>query len=194
MDGHPPERGRDSDGRTRRGSFVETYTGGRFYPFDPAPDEVRIEDIAGGLAHTCRFGGHCRRFYSVAQHSLHVCAELADHGSRLQTYGLLHDAGEAYLGDIPRPIKAELEGIDRAERRIREAVWSVFDLPPPTAEEWATVMAADDRLLAYEASELLVDGSWADDPPDLDYDLGTDSVDDVRERFLARAGTLLPRT
>jgi hypothetical protein len=175
----------------RRGGFVETATGGRFYPFDPRPDEVRLEDVAAGLAHTCRFGGHCIEFYSVAAHSLHVSRHLADCGPRLQAYGLLHDAAEAYLGDLPRPIKAEFPAFETAEERVLEAVWTAVDLPPPPDDEWATVMAADDRLLAYEASELLADGSWADDPPDLGYDLSRGAVDDVRERFLARAESLL---
>jgi hypothetical protein len=175
----------------RDGGFVETATGGRFYPFDPSPDDVRLEDVAAGLAHTCRFGGHCREFYSVAQHSLHVASELADRGPRLQAYGLLHDAGEAYLGDLPRPVKAEFPAFEAAEERILSAVWTAVDLPPPTDDEWAAVMAADDRLLAYEAGELLADGSWADDPSDLGYDLLAADVEAVRERYLARGRSLL---
>lgn len=181
------------DGGPDRGHFVETFSGGRFHPFDPVPEEVSLKDIAGGLAHTCRFGGHCRRFYSVALHSIHVSAELDERGRRLAAYGLLHDAGEAYLGDVPRPVKAAFEGLERAERRIRAVVWEAVGLPPPTEDEWAAVMAADDRLLAYEASELLVDGSWADEPPALDYDLDGGSIETVRERFLSRAESLLPR-
>lgn len=170
---------------------METYTGGRFYPFDPSPDDVRLADIAGGLAHTCRFGGHCKHFYSVALHSIHVGSELAGRGPRMELYGLLHDAGEAYLGDVPRPIKGQFDGIERAEDRVRSAVWTALEVRPPTDEEWAAVMAADDRLLAYEADGLLADGSWAEEPPDLDYDLGADSVATVRERFTSRVEALL---
>jgi hypothetical protein len=172
-------------------AFLETYTGGGFQPFDPDPADVRLADIAGGLAHTCRFGGHCRRFYSVAQHSLHVASELADHGPRLELLGLLHDAGEAYLGDVPRPVKAEFESFERAEERVLESVWAAVGVEAPTTEEWEVVMAADDRLLAYEADELLADGSWADDPPDLGYELGSAPIPAVRERFRTRAERLL---
>lgn len=179
---------RDND---REGNFIETYTGNRFFPFDPRPEEVRLADIAAGLAHVCRFGGHCRHFYSVALHSLHVSSELSVRGPRLELYGLLHDAGEAYLGDIPRPIKAEFDGIERAEDRVLTAVWDGLDVPPPTDEEWTAVMEADDRLLAYEADNLLADGSWAADQPDLDYALRVDSVSSVRQRFSARAEDLL---
>jgi hypothetical protein len=171
------------------GPVIETYTGGRFRPFDPRPADVQLLDIAAGLAHTCRFGGHCQQFYSVARHSLHVSQEFDD--PRLQLFGLLHDAGEAYLGDIPRPVKAELDRMERVEASIREAVWTAFEVDPPTASEWERVMAADDRLLAYEADRLLADGSWAETAPDLGYDLRESSVDGVRDRFCERGEELL---
>lgn len=170
---------------------LETYTGGWFRPFDPDPSDVRLEDIAGGLAHTCRFGGHCREFYSVAHHSLHVASELADRGPRMELLGLLHDAGEAYLGDLPRPVKQEFEAFERAEDRILESVWTALDVDAPTADEWAAVKSADDRLLAYEANELLEDASWAADAPDLEYELRAEGIADVRERYRARTERLL---
>jgi hypothetical protein len=171
------------------GPVIETYTGGRFRPFEPRPADVRLLDIAAGLAHTCRFGGHCQQFYSVAQHSLHVSREFDD--PRLQLLALFHDAGEAYLGDIPRPIKAELDRMETVEAAIREAVWTAFEVDPPAASEWEQVMAADDRLLAYEADRLLADGSWVEASPDLEYELATDSVDGVRDRFCERGEELL---
>ncbi len=175
----------------RSGPVVETYTGGRFAPFDPDPADVRLRDIAAGLAHTCRFSGHCQQFYSVAQHSLHVSREFDD--PRLELFGLLHDAGEAYLGDIPRPIKAEFDGIETREADIRDAVWTAFGVDPPTPGEWERVMTADDRLLACEADRLLADGSWAEQPPNLDYDLRAGDIGTVRERFRSRGDRLLAR-
>ena len=170
---------------------IETYTGGRFRPFDPRPADVCLPDIAAGLAHTCRFGGHCRQFYSVAQHSLHVSREFDE--PRLQLLALLHDAGEAYVGDIPRPVKAELDQIERVEAAIREAVWTALGVDPPAAGEWERVMAADDRLLAYEADRLLADGCWAEQSPDRDYELRAGSTSGVRDRFQARGERLLAR-
>lgn len=178
----------------REGEPIETFTGGRFYPFDPRPAEVQLEDVAGSLAHTCRFGGHCQRFYSVAEHSLYVARELADCGERVQAYGLLHDAGEAYVGDIPRPVKARLGDFEAVEARIREAVWDAVGLPAPTESEWEAVMAADDRLLAHEADRLLDDGSWATEAPELSYDLDAadpTSPSEARGAFLDRARSLL---
>lgn len=176
-----------------RTGVVETYSGGGFDLFDPDPDDVRLLDIAASLAHTCRFGGHCRMFYSVAQHSILVSRELPADDDRLRLLGLLHDAGEAYVGDIPRPLKAEHEAFDRIEGRILDAVWTAFGIDPPTEDEWARVMAADDRLLAYEANSILEDGGWADRSPELEYELGAESTENVRERFRSRSNTLLDR-
>ncbi len=169
---------------------VETYTGGSFDLFDPDPEDVRLPDIAAGLAHTCRFGGHCRAFYSVAHHSLHVSRELADAGPRLALLGLLHDAGETYVGDVPRPLKSELETVERVEAEILDAVWGGLGVAAPTDEEWSRVMAADDRLLAYEANSLLQDASWADEPADLGYELHSAEIERIRERFFTRAERL----
>jgi 5'-deoxynucleotidase YfbR-like HD superfamily hydrolase len=174
------------------GGAVETYTGRGFDVFDPDPATVALDDIAAGLAHTCRFGGHPQRFYSVAEHSLYVATELADEGDgRLALLGLLHDAGEAYVGDIPRPVKRRLDGFEEIEAAVLAAVWDGLDVDPPTESEWKRVMTVDDRLLAYEADELLADGSWADEPAALGYDLGRRPVDEVRERFRTRAEALL---
>jgi len=175
-----------------RAGVIETYTGGSFDLFSPDSADVRLLDIAAGLAHTCRFGGHCRGFYSVAEHSLHVSHELPD-DPRLQLLGLFHDAGEAYVGDVPRPLKAEQEAFERIEAEILEVVWESFAVEPPTDSEWSQVMAADDRLLAYEANNILEDGDWAEQSPDLDYDLRADSIASVRERFHSRGQQLLDR-
>lgn len=165
---------------------VETYTGGQFDLFEPDPDEVRRQDIAAGLAHTCRFGGHCKNFYSVAHHSIHVSRELSDETPRIRLIGLLHDAGEAYLGDIPRPLKAKFDLFDQIEEQILDAVWSASEIHPPTDDEWGKVMAADDRLLAYEATNILEDGSWAESSRDLGYALQSHSCEEIRNEFLAR--------
>jgi uncharacterized protein len=153
-------------------SRLETYSGRRVDPFDVSPADVHLPDVAAALAHTCRFGGHCRQFYSVAQHCLHVSRELPTSEPRLQLYGLLHDAGEAYLGDVPRPIKARFDRFERGERRVLDAVWRSIDV---------------------EASIHLKDGSWAVDAPALPYDLRSTSIGDGREQFLDRAEALLER-
>lgn len=78
---------------------IQTYTGRKFWPLDPRPEDVCIEDIAHALSLKCRFGGHCKRFYSVAQHGALVCNTLNVNGGRrspvLLMQGLMHDAAEA---------------------------------------------------------------------------------------------------
>ena len=82
--------------------FIGTFSGLRFWPLAPNLEKILVEDIAHALAHQCRFGGHASRFYSVAEHSVHVSQLcLPEHA----LWGLLHDASEAYLVDLPRPLK-----------------------------------------------------------------------------------------
>ena len=86
---------------------VETYTGEFVNTRAPKPETIHLEDIAHALAQTCRYGGHCTRFYSVAEHAVLVSRRLEELGAsnRRQRAGLHHDDAEAYLGDIPRPMK-----------------------------------------------------------------------------------------
>lgn len=167
---------------------IETYSGEPFDVLNPDPAAVRLGDIAAGLAHTCRFGGQCQQFYSVATHSLLVSREFDD--PRRQTLGLLHDAAEAYVGDVPRPLKHRYEDFETIEQEVLDAVWAGLGIEPPTDQEWQAVMTADDRLLSYEAANLLADGSWAGETPQLAYDLDS-PIDEARERFRTRAETLL---
>ena len=85
--------------------WISTYTDKKFHYLNPTEEEICIEDIAHALALTCRFGGHCSKFYSVAEHSIRV-SNIVPETLRLQA--LLHDAHEAYLHDVPRPIKEDI--------------------------------------------------------------------------------------
>ena len=113
-------------------NWIMTYSGTPIAPLDPTPDDIKVVDIAHALAMTCRWAGHCHTFYSVAEHSVRVAdlcvalgekeglskAELKD----LEMLGLMHDATEAYVGDIPRPIKSEFRLVTpRGVETFREA-------------------------------------------------------------------------
>jgi len=95
----------------RHGDWIMTFTGKRFFPLDPRPEDVDVRDICHALSLETRYGGHCAYHYSVAQHTvlLHNYIVL-DGGFRkgVARYCLLHDASEAYIKDIPRPLKAFL--------------------------------------------------------------------------------------
>ena len=131
--------------------FIGTFSGLRFWPLLPNPDDILIADIAHALAHQCRFGGHASKFYSVAEHSVHV-SKLCRPEDAL--WGLLHDASEAYLVDLPRPLKQlpEFAAYREAERRLQRAVAVRFGLPP---DQPASVTEADDTMLWTEAHSLL---------------------------------------
>jgi hypothetical protein len=123
---------------------IRTYTGKYLDVFNPDPEQIDILDIAHALANTCRFGGHTREFYSVAQHSIMV-AELVPPELKLQA--LMHDAAEAYLTDIPTPIKKRLPGYVELEDNLMKVIAARFGFDWPMADE---VKAADKAELEYE--------------------------------------------
>lgn len=135
-------------------AWIQTYTGKRFFPLDPNPDDVDIFDIAHALSLKCRYGGHCDRFYSVAEHSVYVGRETES------LEGLLHDAAEAYspFGDVPRPIKADVPWVHKIETPIEQAIATKFNLMWPWT---AAVKEADHRIIADEKKALMTSsGEW----------------------------------
>ncbi len=134
---------------SRKGVFVSTYRGHRFYPLDPRIDDVDIEDIAHGLAYQCRFNGQTSSFYSVAQHSLLVAGIVP---GELRLSALLHDAAEAYLGDIVKPLKMLVPQFSALERQVAAIIGERFgarDLDHPQ------IKSADLVLLATEKRDLM---------------------------------------
>jgi len=130
---------------------ITTYSGVRFWPLLPNCDDIRIEDIAHALANQCRFAGHTRVFYSVAEHSVRV-SHLCRPEDAL--WGLLHDASEAFLSDIRAPLKElpEFEAYRTAERSLQRAIAQRFGLRP---EEPRSVTEADRTVLRIEVRDLL---------------------------------------
>lgn len=131
-------------GDKRNGDWMETYTGIRFYPLDAREEEIHIVDIAHALSLQCRFNGHCKEFYSVAQHSVLV-SDLLPKGLKLA--GLLHDAAEAYLGDMIRPLKNSMVQYKDAEWHLEKVIAKSFGLQFPFP---AAVKQADDFMLWSE--------------------------------------------
>lgn len=109
----------------RKGDWLQTATGRQFWPADPRPHEVFIEDIAHALSLLCRYGGHCLRFYSVAEHSV-LMSRAARQEQKL--WALLHDASEAYVIDVPRPLKPEITGYKEIEANVMRAICVRFNL------------------------------------------------------------------
>lgn len=139
--------------------WISTYTGKRINPLAPDPDQICIEDIAHALSQLCRWTGHTRRFYSVAQHSVLVSG-LSNPGHKL--IGLLHDAPEAYITDLNRPLKNStyMSGYRLVEQLLWNAIVEKFDLINIKIPQ--DVKKADDILMNTEARDLLPDSSWID--------------------------------
>lgn len=136
--------------------WIQTASDGQFFLDVPRVEDVKIEDIAHALSNLCRFTGHVRRFYSVAQHSVLVSFE-CDREDALA--GLLHDATEAYVGDVSSPLKSMLPEYRAIEARVWRVIAARFGLPDELPE---SVRHADAVLLATEKRDLLgpVPASW----------------------------------
>jgi uncharacterized protein len=132
--------------------WIQTFTGRQFRPLNPRPEDVCIEDIAHSLSLQCRFNGHSRDFYSVAEHSVRVADECLRRGTRQDARaGLLHDAAEAYTSDVPAPVKWNLPDFQALEARVQKVVWETFGGRDYDAD---LVRQIDIDLLATELRDL----------------------------------------
>ena len=129
--------------------WIQTWTGRPFRPLHPDPDSIDIRDIAHALSLLCRFNGHCNVFYSVAEHAERVSRAVPPEHA---LWGLLHDAAEAYISDLPRPVKRQVPAFVDFEDALLEVIMARFGQPWPMPEE---VKRADDRLLATEQRDLM---------------------------------------
>jgi uncharacterized protein len=143
---------RHGQSSARVGDWIQTFSGLVMYPLDPRVSEICIEDITHALSNLCRFTGHTKTFYSVAEHSVRVSWE-CDPADAL--WGLLHDASEAYLADMSRPMKRS-PGFGpiymEAEARLMRVICLKFGLSPECPE---SVKVADTRLLMTEKRDLM---------------------------------------
>lgn len=192
--------------------WMQTYTGKQFSPLQLDPGIIDIEDIAHALANICRFGGHCKKFYSVAQHSCLVLDEYMDsqtnaEGGRPSTAGmrwaLIHDAAEAYIGDILRPLKNSLfayahqhdrhpkfESIKAVESHLQYEICNALGIPWDINSTIARdVQRADNVLLATEARDLMTDppAPWEELPKPREEEILPWDPEHAKEYFLSRA-------
>ena len=136
----------------RIGDWMQTYTGVQFWPLDPHLEDIRIEDIAHSLSMQCRYAGHTKDFYSVAQHSVLVSQIVPPEDA---LWGLMHDAAEAYLVDLPRPLKRHNrmgELYCEIEDRLMVKICQRFHLPPTPPD---SVKVADNIVLMTEKRDLM---------------------------------------
>lgn len=149
-------------------SEIMTYTKKMFDPLCPNTEQIDIADIAHALSMLCRANGHFKTFYSVGQHSINCAKEAEARGlsPRLQLACLLHDASEAYLSDVTRPVKAELPKYTEIEAPLQEAIWNKWLSQPLTEEERSQVFAIDDAILAHEFLHLM-EAKLTEDTPEI---------------------------
>lgn len=130
-------------------SSIKAYAGAMFDPVHPESKWIDILDIAHALSMLCRANDHFRRFYSVGQHCINCAreAKAGGYSERVQLACLLHDASEAYLSDVTRPVKQELPKYLEIEKPLQEAIWWKYLVEKLTEEENIQVFEIDDAML-----------------------------------------------
>lgn len=168
---------------------ILTYTKKWFAPLEPKKEAICIEDIAHALSLMVRANGHFPEFYSVAQHSV-LCAEncAVNGGTRREQLAcLLHDAGEAYLSDITRPVKNNLAEYKKIESRLQDTIYERFLGSRLSEEEKRMVKKMDDGCLYYEFlhyMDLALEGGI----PDMEFcgDFCKEDPQNVEKQFLEK--------
>lgn len=173
-----------------RDDWFMTVSGRRLFVLDPDPNEIAIEDIAHALAHICRFGGMSKEFYSVAQHSVMVSRIVPPEDALV---GLLHDATEAYIGDVIRPLKRQLPEYESIEYHWWAAVCVRFGLPLAMPK---SIKEADRRALLTERTHLIAPHvwQWVEDERGFEVAEWEDPLSsaEARAQFLARFAAVSP--
>lgn len=138
-------------------SEIATYTKKMFDPVHPDAQKIDVVDIAHALSLLCRANGHFPTFYSVGQHCINCAKEAIarKYSQRVQLACLLHDASEAYLSDVTRPVKAELPKYLEIEEPLQQAIWDKYIQPTLTEEEIKQVFLVDDEILYKEFAALM---------------------------------------
>lgn len=137
--------------------YITTFTGKHFYPMNPDPMAICIEDIAHALSLICRGNGHVHEFWSVAEHCI-CCAKEAEArrlSARVILACLLHDASECYMSDVPRPFKKELGFYQEQEENLLSIIYEKFLGSDLTEKEQEQVRDIDDVMLWYDLEKLL---------------------------------------
>jgi len=135
-----------------KNNWINTHSGIRFAYEEFSPSDLMLEDMFRAISMICRFAGHTAHFYSVGEHSLRV-AELLPY--ELRVYGLLHDCSEAYMSDIPKPLKMLCPGYQKIETEVQNAIYSKFANGPLIGEAMEALNKADVTALRWEAHHLI---------------------------------------
>lgn len=165
---------------------ISTVTHIRFDPTEPKYENIEIEDIAHALSMMTRANGHFTEFFSVARHSINCSLEAANRGysKRVQLLCLLHDAAEAYIGDMTRPLKLKIPEFSEIEKKYQKIIFEKY-IGNVTDEEKSLTRNIDDAMLYYEflkynGEKLLDDVSSIS----IDLDKSIKSIEETKQEFL----------
>jgi hypothetical protein len=162
--------------------WIQTYTGKQFWPLDPDVEDIDIIDIAHSLSNQCRFTGHTRIFYSVAEHSVYVSMACKPENTK---WSILHDASEAYISDMASPVKKSFPLFNKAEEKLMKLIAQKFGLEYPPPED---VTRADYKVLAAEKRDLFgrAPAAWTKLPEPWEGKIEGWSPVEAEKKFLAR--------
>ena len=147
-------------------TFIRTYTGIRINPLNPDAAVIDMIDIAHALSLLSRANGHFKTFYSVGQHSINCMMEAQARGysKKVQFAYLLHDASEAYLSDVTRPVKQEMPQYRAIEKPLQDMIWTKYIGEALNDEEFKQVRDIDDAILYYEFIYFMNEAIYEENP------------------------------
>lgn len=167
--------------------YITTYGGTHFVPVKPMAEDIHITDIAHALSLLCRGNGHVKHFFSVGQHCINCAAEAVARGysKRVCLACLLHDASEAYMSDVTRPLKKYLGEYKAFEEYLLEVIYEKYLGSSLTKEENRLVRLVDDDMLYFDLLELLGEESDREEP-EMQSTFSLDFVpfEEVEQRYL----------
>ena len=167
--------------------YILTYLKIKFYPLEPVREDIKIADIAHALSLMTRANGHCKHFYSVAQHSIHCHYEAKSRGysERVQLGCLLHDASESYISDLTRPVKRNLPEYFAIEAKLQSVIYDRFGLGDLSEDELKQIEDVDDTLLYYEFEVLMDSPIYKTPPPKaMEHDFSPRDFAGVEREFI----------
>lgn len=167
-------------------NYMRTYTGKKIDPLNININQIDINDICHALSFLCRGNGHLKEFYTVACHSIHCCYEAKSRGysKKIQLICLLHDASEAYLSDIIRPIKPRLKNYYEIEEKVQTLIYKKYLNDLITKEELDIMKQIDDDILDVELGIFLNDEYIKESKLNITINNNSINFNEVKKEFL----------
>lgn len=171
-----------------KNAWIRTYSGKNFNPFDTKTEDINIEDVARSLSQISRFNGHTKFPYTVGQHCIAVCTELCmrDYDDETCLFGLLHDASEAYMTDMPKPIKEMFPTLMSIEKILQDKIYTTLIGKGPNPEQFEAIDKIDKESAYLEAINITDFPDWIPYTPEFVVEHSYDYKDslDIYNNFM----------